>query len=126
MSELILKPCPACGGRADLNDSYAYCNDVSCAVAGPAYDRDGIKWNALPRHTDAPIAAPVAERRIVPIGVTSATDGYAEVVYLLVDGVVMYCLNNHTPIWQQLPPIPHPKTAEPPMTRQEEAEDPRR
>lgn len=54
-----LKPCPACHGTATFlggwNDegSRRFVACESCRMKGPTGDRDGSRWNALPRRDDA-------------------------------------------------------------------------
>lgn len=47
-----LKPCPACTDTNIGPTQYGW-TCVSCGLAGPDYDKDGTKWNALPRREDA-------------------------------------------------------------------------
>ena len=51
MSDIKFEPCPACGSKARYSPGYTYicCTNPDCEVTGPVRDRDGAKWNALPR-----------------------------------------------------------------------------
>lgn len=53
MSKPVLKPCPACGANARMCDDCVVCSDDKCLAIGPRNDRDGRKWNALPRRRRA-------------------------------------------------------------------------
>ena len=51
LKPMNLKPCPACGGEAGL-DEFTYstsirCLSNECGLCGPRYDHDGTKWNAM-------------------------------------------------------------------------------